>query len=225
MSNILILPLSSLILFQKNEQPGSNAITPLSSSLHLEYNNGGGLIIKNSSPSSIEDLRLGVEGNGGQLFSVNDTLTGNIFRINDISGLPLVQVYETGDIGINTLEFTPSNQPIAKVHVVGDVLIEGSLSANDLFIDNLKLDDAVLNSLSANQIFTNSLTAGKIKTDELYPLSVQSFDIFNANIRTYTGPLTATGEFIVFNINGKNRAIMLWDFDQPGEDLFMGTLI
>lgn len=220
MSNILILPLSSLILFQKNEEPGSSKVSPLSSSVYLEYDNRGGISFKNTSPFNNESLRFSIEGNGGQLFTVSDVLTGNLFRLNDISGLPLIQVYDTGDVGIGTQEFTPINEPIAKVHIVGDVLIEGSLSADKLFVDTIDLE-----SLSADDLLVNRLSANEIRTTLLYPASVQSFDIFSADLRTFTDPLTASGDFIVFNINGKKRAIMLWDFYQPGEDLFLGTLI
>jgi hypothetical protein len=34
-----------------------------------------------------------VQGSSGELFSVNDSLTGSLFSVNDISGLPIVEVF------------------------------------------------------------------------------------------------------------------------------------
>ena len=41
---------------------------------------------------------LSFEGSAGQLFSVTNQLTGTIFSVNDISGIPSIQVQDTGQI-------------------------------------------------------------------------------------------------------------------------------
>lgn len=38
------------------------------------------------------------EGSTGQLFSINNNLSGTIFSINDISGMPALEVYDTGKV-------------------------------------------------------------------------------------------------------------------------------
>jgi hypothetical protein len=41
---------------------------------------------------------LSFEGTSGQLFAVSDTLSGSIFSVNDVSGIPSIEVLDTGDI-------------------------------------------------------------------------------------------------------------------------------
>ena len=41
---------------------------------------------------------LSFEGLSGQLFSIADTMTGTIFSVNDISGIPSIEVLDTGNI-------------------------------------------------------------------------------------------------------------------------------
>lgn len=42
--------------------------------------------------------QLSFEGNTGQLFSIVDSLSGTIFSVNDISGIPSIEVLDTGQI-------------------------------------------------------------------------------------------------------------------------------
>ena len=39
---------------------------------------------------------LSFSGDSGQLFSITDTLTGTIFAVNDISGVPSIEVDDDG---------------------------------------------------------------------------------------------------------------------------------
>ena len=41
---------------------------------------------------------LSFEGSAGQLFSITNQLTGTIFSVNDVSGIPSFQISDTGDI-------------------------------------------------------------------------------------------------------------------------------
>jgi hypothetical protein len=41
---------------------------------------------------------LSFSGGTGQLFSIADTMSGVIFSVNDISGIPSIEVYDTGNI-------------------------------------------------------------------------------------------------------------------------------
>jgi len=41
---------------------------------------------------------LSFSGNSGQLFAITDSITGSIFTVNDISGMPSIEVMDTGDI-------------------------------------------------------------------------------------------------------------------------------
>ena len=76
---------------------------------------------------------LSWEGSAGQLFSITNNLTtGSIFSVNDVSGIPSIDVNADGtiqlgpyggNIGVGT------TTPTAKLHVVGDGLVSGTLSA------------------------------------------------------------------------------------------------
>ena len=60
---------------------------------------------------------LDVQGSQGQLFSVTDSLSGSIFAVSDISGVPILDVnssgtsYFSGNVGIGT------TSPSAKLDV------------------------------------------------------------------------------------------------------------
>ena len=66
-----------------------------------------------------------VSGTSGQLFSVTDSLSGTIFSVNDISGIPSIEVIDdgtvriaefSGDVGIGTAT------PTAKLDVNSDTI-------------------------------------------------------------------------------------------------------
>ena len=52
---------------------------------------------------TLADGTVSFEGTAGQLFSISNSLTGTIFSINDISGLPSVEVTDLGIIKLNEL--------------------------------------------------------------------------------------------------------------------------
>ena len=68
---------------------------------------------------------LAISGNSGQLFSVTDSMTGSIFAVNDISGVPSIEVFDTGTVQIaetfgNVLIGTSANTG-AKLQVNGAI--------------------------------------------------------------------------------------------------------
>jgi len=76
---------------------------------------------------------LSVEGNSGQVFSVNNNLSsGSIFSVNDISGIAKINVDASGTttivptIASDYLGVGVAN-PTAKLHVVGSVFLDGGL--------------------------------------------------------------------------------------------------
>jgi len=58
----------------------------------------------NNTPVTLRTLDNGTvsfEGTAGQLFSISDGLSGTIFSVNDISGIPSIEVLDTGLVKIN----------------------------------------------------------------------------------------------------------------------------
>jgi hypothetical protein len=83
----------------------------------------------------LENGSLSWEGTAGQLFSITNNLTsGSIFSVNDVSGIPSIDVdadgtiqlapYADGNVGIAT------TLPTSRLHVVGDVLVTGVVTAS-----------------------------------------------------------------------------------------------
>jgi hypothetical protein len=87
-----------------------------------EFNIGKRLVVKGSG-----SLILDIQGSQGQLFSVNDSLSGSLFAVKDISGFPIFEVFSNNVIvasaslfsssvvippsGIFVLPLTSSNTP------------------------------------------------------------------------------------------------------------------
>jgi hypothetical protein len=123
------------IIFQDTADTGQSAAIKYNSSDNsLSFSNfssnvermridkDGNVGIGTASPSA----KLDVQGTQGQLFSVTDDLSGDIFSVADISGVPILNVnssglvtvdgtsYFNGNVGIGT------NSPGAKLEVEGD---------------------------------------------------------------------------------------------------------
>ena len=86
---------------------------------------------------------LSWEGSAGQLFSITNNLTtGSIYSVNDVSGIPSIDVDANGtiqlgpyggNIGLGT------TNPTAKLHVIGDVRVSGAST----FVGLVELDNGL----------------------------------------------------------------------------------
>lgn len=76
---------------------------------------------------------LSVEGSSGQLFSVTNDLSGTIFSVNDVSGIPSIEVLDTG---LLKLAQYSGNVAIGKATANTKVEIQGSITANTLISSN-----------------------------------------------------------------------------------------
>jgi len=94
---------------------------------HLTILDGGNVGLGTTTPLA----KLDIQGTQGQLFSVTDDLSGDIFSVADISGVPIMNVnsdgtsYFDGNVGIGT------TSPLQKLSVVSD-----SNSQTDVSIGN-----------------------------------------------------------------------------------------
>jgi hypothetical protein len=92
------------------------------------------------SGSAANTIRLQVEqsgsiafyGNSGSLFGITDSLSGSLMSVNDISGLPILEVFSDdrivmGTFNRNTLVVTGSRIGIDKANPTTDLDISGSV--------------------------------------------------------------------------------------------------
>ena len=111
-----------------------------------------------------------IQGSAGQLFSVTNNLTsGSIFSVNDVSGIPSINVDADGTIqlapyGATELVGIGTTNPTSKLHVVGDVKVAGVVTATT-FSGNLPTTDLT-------GTITNAQLAGSIENDKLVNDSV-----------------------------------------------------
>ena len=99
---------------------------------------------------------LSFEGSAGQLFSVTNQLTGTLFSVNDISGIPSIEVLDTGRvnlaqyngsvvIGANTSTTASNSNTTGELVVYGGVGVTGNIyvggtnaGANGIYTDVLR---------------------------------------------------------------------------------------
>lgn len=80
--------------------------------------------------SMLDSDTLSVSGNSGQLFSITDSLTGTIFAVNDISGVPSLEILDTGEVRIaeltgNVLVGSDTDAGTGKLQVTGTIAATG----------------------------------------------------------------------------------------------------
>ena len=106
-----------------------------------------------ATPTAQLDVNVGssitafnVAGSEGQLFSVTNNLTsGSIFEVNDVSGMPSIDVNADGTIqlaphGAGELVGIGTTVPTSKLHVVGDTLVTGISTFEEVrFANNNRL--------------------------------------------------------------------------------------
>ncbi len=87
-----------------------------------------GLIV-NGSGSAILDI----QGSQGQLFSVTDNLSGSLFSVNDISGLPILQVSSDDSVKIGTFNAEAIKVSGSNAIMTGSLLGTSSFSSTASF--------------------------------------------------------------------------------------------
>ena len=75
---------------------------------------------------------LSFDGSTGQLFSVTNSMSGTIFSANDVSGIPSIEVIDTGLVKIaqysgNVLLGTGTDTGLAKLQVTGSLSLTGNI--------------------------------------------------------------------------------------------------
>jgi hypothetical protein len=147
---------------------------------------------------------LSFSGNTGQLFSISDSMTGTIFAVNDISGIPSIEVLDTGTVKLAEISGNVgigNSAPTTKLSVNGtsyfgaNVTIVSALTANG----SVGTSGQVLTS-NATGIYWSTPTTNLTLTSNSSTISVNSDTgtdviILAANATT-AGVLTANAQTI-----------------------------
>ena len=154
------------VMYETGSNIGIGTINP---NAKLNINSSGSLV----SGSVV----FSVEGTQGSLFSVDDSLSGSLMSVNDISGLPILEVFSddrlvVGTYNSNALVVTGSrvgigtNNPIAKLQVNGN--ISASSFTGSVFGTSSWSTNAISSSFSTFAVSATSATSATTATSASY---------------------------------------------------------
>jgi hypothetical protein len=141
MANVLTVPNSGIISFD-NRAYSDLTVPPLSTSARIGYDGGGGINITSYTTATTALDRFSVDGTQGRLFSVTDALTGTLFSVNNITGLPILEVtdddtviagqYNTNAFVLSGTRLGLGTRPIGtnRLSVSGDSTFVGTISTS-----------------------------------------------------------------------------------------------
>lgn len=109
---------------------------------NIEFSSPDGT--KKIQASMLDSDTLSISGESGQLFSISDSMSGTIFAVNDISGVPSIEVDDDGTIRLaesfgNVLIGKTTNDG-AKLQIAGNITVSGTVDGRDISVDGAKLD-------------------------------------------------------------------------------------
>lgn len=135
---------------------------------------------------------LSFQGNSGQLFTIVDDMSGVIFAVNDVSGVPSIEVEDTGvirlaEFGGNVLLGFANNVTADKLQINGGLYAEGNIRS--------------LSFASANG--TPSIPAYDFTADPNTGMFLAGADTIGfATNGTTAAQITSTGNLRLFNTAG-----------------------
>lgn len=192
-------------------------ITPKTSEPTIEFQSSGvgydPITLYVLSNSNNDTSILSFEGSSGQLFSITDDLTGTIFAVGDISGLPLLSVEDSGIVKLaeyGTAIYTYNDLYMFPYDASGTSSIKFyELAVNGTNSVSLKAPASIASDVvltlpnsagSANQVLS---TNGSGVLSWVGPGTGSTFESVSKNIKSYPYTLNYTGDkitSIVYNI-------------------------
>ncbi len=155
--------------FTSGTAVGNSVIYETGSNIGIGTINPNAKLNINSSGSLVSgSVVFSVEGTQGSLFSVDDSLSGSLMSVNDISGLPILEVFSddrlvVGTYNANTLVVTGSRVGIGTSVPVAKLQVSGNISASS-FTSSVSSGVGFLGTSSFASTASFSLTASNVVT-------------------------------------------------------------
>ena len=171
MSNILINPNSGIIEFSTGTAGGgtfNSNFTGGAFATRLNYDNYGGLNITSYVSNATGIDRFSIDGANGRLFSVTDNLSGSLFSVNDIAGLPIIEAFDNNTV------------------------IMGAFNRNDFVLTGNSLGIGAIPNTGTTKLLVNGNldVSGMIRTPQQNKKFVYSAERRGPAARLGTGPFT-----------------------------------
>ena len=226
MPNIFINPSSGMMEFSTGIAGGNTFNTNFTggaSAVRFGYDNVGGLNITNYSTGVSGIDRFSVDGANGRLFSVTDNLSGSLFSVNDIAGLPIIEAFDDNTVimgAFNRNDFVLTgnalglgglpNTGTTKLYVSGNMLLSGTLTTNQRpFVNGtgvLLSGEAAQVDLSTTVRTTGNQAVSGTKDFQSIPLVSGKEVYFQKNIVYFSGisftPDYISGRNFVYSLTG-----------------------
>lgn len=130
-----------------------------------------------------------IEGSQGQLFSVTDELSGSLFSVNDISGIPIFEVFSddtiiAGAYNQNDFVITDSKIGIGKDSPTSKLDMSGSLTVTGSVKTEVVALSVASNTASMDCTLSNSFTLDLVAGTDTYlnPTNIQPGQSLNLKI-------------------------------------------
>jgi hypothetical protein len=140
-------------------------------------------LIVNGSGSVILD----VQGSQGQLFSVTDSLSGSLFSVKDISGIPVIEAFSDDTVNIGTFNAEAIKVSGSFARITGSLLGSASYALTASYAMNgggTPIDTSAFATTGSNTFRGNQTVTGSLFTSGSNTL---------VGVTTLTGSLLVTG--------------------------------
>ena len=149
---------------------------------------------------------LSFEGSTGQLFSVTDSMTGVIYSVNDVSGIPSIEVYDTGQIrlaeysgrilvGTNTDFDSTSKLQVNGAVLANTIKFRGSTSGTTVLQASAAAGSTTITLPAANGTVITTADSGTVTSAMIADSTIVNGDISASAAIAYS-KLSLTGSIV-----------------------------
>ena len=108
---------------------------------------------------------LSFEGSAGQLLSITNSMTGTIYSVNDVSGIPSIEVLDTGLVKIaqysgNVLLGSATDDGVSKLQVTGSAKVTGGLTVTGQSTNTISITSGTTGTVTIDSGTTGAISIG-----------------------------------------------------------------